>query len=132
MERHAYLSKPVVYWQNTITGQIKMGFPEQFNPPPYHNKIVCQTVHDAERWSQLMRDQERVNEQVYADTRGAYEETLRSHLRKEIHHRLAQTSDPVNRGFLEAYLKKIENRPSDPTQSRRESYLHNEGFEQGR
>lgn len=130
--RNAYLSKPVVFWLDTISGTVKMGLPEQFPALPYHEKIVCNTVWDIERWSEKMRQQDRIKQQVDDETRGALEERTRGEIRSHIHNLMANSRNNFNRDFLRGYLRKTENKQGDPTKWGRESFLHIEGYESGK
>ena len=131
MGRNAYLSKPVVYYLNTINGEIKMGFPQEYPAPPFHEKIVCNTVWDVEHWSKKMREQDRVKQMMDDERRGEAEERMRSEIRSHIHHLIANARNNKNKDFLRYYLKKIDSQPNDPTKWKRESFLHIEGYEQG-
>lgn len=130
--RNAQLTKKIVFWQHAITGYLKMGLPEEFPAPPFHNKIICHTAHEAETWSQKMRDQERIDEQKHADKRGAHEEQVKAHIRSELHNLKANARNQLNRDFLDYWLRKSAAAPNDPTAVKRESYLHVEAFEQGK
>lgn len=132
MNGNVYLSKPVVYWLNTINGDIKMGLPQEYDAPAYHEKIVCNTVWDVDRWSQKMREQERIRQQMDDDKRGAVEERIRGEIRSHIHHQMANSKNNLNRDFLRRYLDKSDKLPNDPTRWNRESYLHIEGYEDKR
>lgn len=129
MMRNAYLTKAVVYYLNTVNGEIKMGFPEEYDAPPFHEKIVCKTVWDVERWSHKMREQDRIRQQMDDDKRGAIEERMRGEIRSHIHHLIANAKNNLNRDFMKRYLEKSDQKSSDPTRWKRESYLHMEGFE---
>ena len=132
MSGNAYLSKPVVYWLNTINGDIKMGLPDNYPAPPYHEKIVCNTVWDVDHWSQKMREQERVRQQMDDDKRGAIEERMRGEIRSHMHHLMANSRNNMNRDFLRRYIEKSDRLPNDPTRWNRESFLHIEGYEDKR
>jgi hypothetical protein len=129
--RNAQLSKKVCYWRDTDTGKLKMGLPENYPVPDHHEKIVCGTTHEAEFMSDRMRRQERSEDQRYAETRGAKEEAIKSQIRGNIHHQMANARNPMNREFLRRYMEKYGDGPNDPTAAQRESFLHNEGYEQG-
>jgi len=129
MSRNAYLTTPVVFWLDTLNGTVKMGLPEQYEAPPFHEKIVCNTVWDVERWSQKMREQDRIRQQMEDDKRGAEEERIRGEIRSHIHHLIANSKNNLNRDFLKKYLEKSDKLPNDPTRWNRESYLHIEGYE---
>lgn len=127
---NAQLKTKIVFWQHGITGELVMGLPEQFPAPPYYNKIVCGTVHDAERCSQLMREQEASREAMIDEERDRIEGEMIRNLRSHMHNQIANARNAMNRDFLTYWLKKQEG-VVNPTQTKRESYLHLEGYESG-
>jgi len=121
----------VVFWQNAITGELLMGAPEQFAAPPYHNKIVCNTAHEAERYSQLMRQQEQSREAMIDEERDRVEGEMIRNLRGHMHNQMANARNAMNRDFLRIWMERQEKSISK-THTKRESYLHAEGYEHGR
>jgi hypothetical protein len=128
---NAQLSQPIVYWQHAITGQLVMGAPENFPAPPYHSKIVCRTAHEAEKYSQMMREQEASREAMVDEERAAIEEEMLRNLRGHMHNQMANARNAMNRDFLRIWLTRQEGMISK-TRSTRISYLHSEGHEHGR
>jgi hypothetical protein len=127
---NAQLSRKIVFWRDTLTNNIKMGLPEEFPAPDWHEKIVCSTAHEAEHWSQKMREQEALREQMEDEKREEIEGRLRANLRSHMMHLMANARNNLNREFLRKHLESYESRP-DKTRMRRESYLHAEGYEKG-
>ena len=109
-----------------------MGLPQEYDAPPYHEKIVCSTVWDVDRWSQKMRDQDKTRQQMEDDKRMAIEERLRGEVRSHLHHLIANARNNLNKDFLRYYLERSNKVPDDPTRWNRESFLHIEGYEKGR
>jgi hypothetical protein len=107
-----------------------MGAPEQWPAPPYYNKIVCHTAHEAERYSQKMREQEASREAMIDEERDAIEGEMLRNLRGHMHSQIANARNNMNRDFLRIWLERQE-RMVSRTQIRRESYLHAEGYEYG-
>lgn len=128
---NAQLGTKIVFWRDTLTGNIKMGLPVEFPAPDFHEKIVCNTAHDAEHWSQVMRNQEASREQMEDEKREEIESRLKANLRSHILHLMANARNNLNREFLRRHLEAYDNRP-DKTRMRRESYLHAEAYEKGR
>ena len=128
---NAQISKKICYWRDVKSGKLKMGLPENFPAPDFHEKIVCGSSYEAEHWSEMMRQQDRRDDQRYAETRGAKEEEIKKEIRGELLHRMSNARNSLNREFLRVYMEKHGDRSSDPTAARRESYLHSEGFEDG-
>lgn len=129
--RNIQLATKIIFYQHTVTGQITMGFPEQFPAPPYYNKIVCQTAHDAESWSQKMREQEVAREAMIDEEREAIEGEMLRNLRSHMHNQIANARNNKNRDFLKIWMERADRIPSK-TKMKRESYLHAEAFERGR
>jgi len=127
---NAQMSKKIVFWLDTISGQIKMGLPEQYPAPDFHEKIVCGSAHQAEFWSEKMRHQEAEREALENEQRDQVEERLRGEHRSQILHLMANARNSINREFLRRHLELYDARP-DRIKSKRESYLHAEAFEKG-
>ena len=125
------LATKIIFWRNTTNGQVVMGMPEQFPAPPYFEKIVCGTVQEAERWSGIMRQQEAERDQIKDEEREEAEERMKSNLRSHIHAQIANARNSMNRDFLVKHLEAYDNR-INRTKSKRESFLHAEGYERGR
>ena len=128
---NAQLSTKVVFWIDTITGTIKMGLPENYPAPPYHEKIVCGTTHEAEAWSDKMRQQEDLRDRVNSEQREEIEGRMKAEIRSHIHHLMGNSRNNLNHDFLQTYLKKFGDQDYK-WKSKRESFLHQEGFEHGR
>ncbi len=126
----AQLSKKIVYWLDTVTGTIKTGLPEQYPAPYMHEKIVCGTAHDAEVWSNKMRQQEAIRDQLEDEKREEIEAKMKAQLRNHIHHLMANARNNMNREFLRRHLELYDRRP-EGWRTKRESYLHAEAFEKG-
>ena len=124
------LAKKIVFWQHQFTGQLLMGLPEPYPAPPYYNKLVAHTAHEAERYSQLMREQEAVRESMVDERREQIEGEMLRNLRSHMHNQIANAKNNMNRDFLRIFLKRQES-AVDKTKTKRISYLHSEAFESG-
>ncbi len=127
---NAQMGKKVVYWLDTLSGQIKMGLPEEYPAPVFHEKIVCGSVFEAERWSQKMRNQEAERDRLEDEKRDEIEGRMRANHRNHILHLMANARNNMNREFLRRHLELYDRRP-DLTREQRVSYLHAEGYEHG-
>jgi hypothetical protein len=127
---NAQLARKIVYWYDETTGDIRMGLPEQFPAPRGFQKIVCNSAHEAETWSERMRRWERIKQQMEDEQRELVEGPIRANLRSYMHHQMANARNNMNREFLRQHLEQYGARP-DKTKTTRESYLHAEGFEHG-
>jgi len=127
---NAQLSKKIVYWLDTLTGQIKMGLPEEYPAPDFHEKIVCNSAHDAEWWSEKMRQQEASKESMKDAEREEIEGKIRHQYRSHIIHLMNNARNNINREFLRRHLELYDQR-ADRTQMHTESYLHSEAYEKG-
>ena len=129
--RNAQLKVKIVFWLDTRSGQLTMGLPENFPAPPFYEKVICGTAHEAERCSQKMREQEAAREALIDEERERVEGELVRNLRSHMFNQMANARNAMNRDFLRMYLERQEG-AINKTRTKRESYLHSEGYEHGR
>lgn len=127
---NAQLKTKIVFWLDTRSGQLTMGLPENFPAPPYYEKIVCGTAHEAETVSRKMREQEQSREAMIDEHREEIEGELIRNLRGHMYTQMANARDSKNRDFLRIFLDRQE-KAVNKTKMKRESYLHSEAYEQG-
>lgn len=125
--RNAQLSKKPTFYRDS-SGKLLSGMPENIPAPRGYEKIVCGSVQEAERYSEIQRQQERVEHGRSQAERGAIESEFQREIRSEMHTKMANARNPKNREFMRRALENNANR-KDPTAYERESYLHAEGFE---
>lgn len=123
----AQLDKKVVYYVSK-SGKVALGLPENRPAPKGCEKIICGSVQEAERYSELQRRQERVEHGRTMEQREQVEGSAQKEWRRNAHNLMANARNQVNRDFMEAALKR--NAEHKPWQYTRESYLHNEGYEE--
>jgi hypothetical protein len=123
----AQLDKKPVFYKDA-SGKIVTGMPEYISAPQGYERIICNSAHEAERYSELQRQQERVEHGRSQAERGAIESEFQREIRSEMHTKMANARNPKNREFMRRALENNANR-KDPTAYERESYLHAEGFE---
>ncbi len=126
----AQLDKKVTFYRDS-SGKLTAGLPENIPAPRGYEKIVCNNVFEAERYSELQRRQERVDHQRQQAERGAIEGEFQREIRSEMYNKMVNARNNTNREFMRRALERNANR-TDPTAYERESYLHAEAFEQGR
>lgn len=122
-------NKPCFYY-NSTNGAILSGLPEQFPAPQGFEKVVCNNVHEAEKWSARQRAWEEFKHNLKMEEREMIEGPIRERLRSDIHHLMSNSRNNVNRDFLARYLE-TSGAMQPGWKYQRESYLHAEGFEQG-
>ena len=127
---NAQLSNKVTYYQDA-SGKLMTGLPEFMPAPKGYSKIVCNNVQEAERYSALQRRQESHEHGKEMEQRGAIEGQFKDQIRSDMRTLYANARNPTNREFMRRALERNEN-TSDPTRYERESYLHAEGYENGR
>lgn len=127
---NAQLSKKVVYYFNSASGEIRMGRPENFPAPFGFQKIVCTSAHAAEQWSERLRRYNYFREGIKDEERAMIEGAWRAELRSHIHHLMANSRNNFNKDAMRHYLEKHFDR--DKSKTVREEYNHAEGYEQGR
>jgi hypothetical protein len=125
--RTAQLGKKPTFYRDR-TGKIMSGMPENIPAPRGYEKIVCGSVQEAERYSGLQRQQERVEHRRQQAERGAIEGQFQTEIRSEMTTKMLNARNATNREFMRRALEMNAKR-SDPTAYERESYLHAEAFE---
>lgn len=130
--------KPVsiVFWFSRRLNRIQVGLPEQYPVPQVlvnvgFEKIVCNTAHMVDTWSQKMRDQEKRDEEMTDEQREAFEGPLRAELRKELVSKMMNSRNALNKDFCRAVLQKMDEDEAR-NKMKRESYQHVEAFEDGK
>jgi hypothetical protein len=123
----AQLSKKPVFYRDP-SGRIMTGMPENLRAPAGYQKIVCNSVAEAERFSSIQREQERSIYGREQERRGAIEAEFQAEIRSEMRTKMAHARNNTNREFLRRALERNAER-GDPTAYSRESYLHSEAFE---
>ncbi len=129
--RKAQLDKKVVYFRNEKTGEIRMGLPESFPATKGFHKIVCNTAHEAEVWSDRLRQYNLRKESKKDEEREAIEGEYRKEHRSHIHHLMANSHSKYGKEFLRRHLERMD-RAEERQRMTREEYLHSEGYERGR
>jgi hypothetical protein len=126
----AQLDKKPVFYQDA-SGKLMTGMPENLPAPHGYQKIVCNSAHEAERYSEMQRQQERVEHSRSQAERGAIEAEFQREIRSEMTTKMINARDSKNREFMRRALENNANR-KDPTAYERESYLHAEAYESRR
>jgi hypothetical protein len=129
--KNAQLDKKVVYFRNERTGEIRMGLPESFPASPGFDKVVCTTAHEAEVWSERLRQYNTGRERKIDEQREAVEGEYRKEHRSQINHLMANSSSKYGKEFLRRHLERMD-RAEARGRMTREEYLHSEGYERGR
>ena len=127
---NAQLSKKVVYFENARTGEIRMGLPERFSAPQGFQKVVCNNAHEAEAWSDRLRQYNVGKEQRKDEERESVEGAFLKEHRSQVHHLMANSHSKYGRDFLQRHLERTE-QAAEKRRMTREEYLHSEGYEQG-
>ena len=104
---HAYLSRKVVFWYNGTSGEIRTGFPEEYDAPYGFEKIVCTTAHEAEIWSERQRRWDEFKHGMAQAEREMVEGPMRDNIRKHILHLMGNARNNLNREFLRRHLERM-------------------------
>lgn len=123
--------KVVFYKYPKLNNRLVVGFPDEFPTPPGAEKIVCTTAREVERYSQMLRDQEKLEQEMTDIERETIEGPMRDYVRKELQHKMANARNQVNRDFCAFALKKLDEADARG-RTIRESYMHIEAHEQGK
>lgn len=124
---NAQLSKKVTFYKDA-SGKLMTGLPDYMPAPQGYEKIVCNNVFEAERYSNLQRRQEGYEHRQIMEERASIEGGMRDDIRREMHTKMANARNNVNREFMRRALENNANR-RNPWEYHRESYLHAEGYE---
>jgi hypothetical protein len=127
----AQLDKKIIYYRNERTGEIRMGAPEQFPVTKGFQKVICNTSHEAEQWSDKLRQynssKERIKDEKREQIEGAYAKQHRS----EIHHLMANSRSKYGKEFLQRHLERMDKAEGNRRMVR-EEFNHIEGYENRR
>lgn len=126
----AQLSKKAVFYQDA-QGKLVQGGPENWAAPAGFQKIVCNNAHEAERYSERLRRMDSAAHERLQAEREKVEAPMREELRSDLRHRMANARNATNREFLRRSLETIDGQ-GNRMAYKRESYMHCEGFEDGR
>ena len=126
----------VVYWYSAKLNHILKGPDEHFGIPPFHQrlgyqKVVCRSAHEADLWSQKLRDQERREGDQKDEERERFEGPIRAMLRSDIHERMANAGTMLERAFCRYFLDQLDTYERQ-NKMKRISYQHAEAFEDGK
>jgi transketolase len=126
---NAQLNKKIIFYYNGTNGEIRMGLPEKWSAPHGFEKIICNSAHEAEKWSERLRQYNLFKERLKDEEREIIEGQWRDELRSHIHHLMANSRNNFNRDAMRHFLQKHFDK--DKTKMTREEYLHSEGHEHG-
>ena len=126
----AQLDKKIVYFQNERTGEIRMGLPESFPATAGFHKVICNSAHEAEVWSDKLRQYNCGKETKKDDEREQVEGEYRKAQRENIHHLMSNSSSKYGREFLQRHLERMD-KAEARGRMKREEFNHAEGFERG-
>jgi len=123
----------IVFYYNPAIDRVEVGFPEEFDCPlPGYQKIVCQTARDVEKWSEKKRQQDRRDKELTDEQREAIEGPVRDAVRKELVSKMMNSRNQINRDFCRWALQKMDEQDDLRKKQKIESYMHSEGFEDGK
>ena len=125
------LSHKAVFFYNPANGAIWQGLGEWHDPPRGWQKIVCNSVHEAELWSARMRKWDAAMHEITLEEREMVEGPIREEMRSDLRHRIANARNSINRDFLVKALENLD-KQGNKLHYKRESYMHAEAFEHGR
>lgn len=128
---NAQLKHKICYWRDPINKELRMGLPEQFSPPYGWEKIVCGTALQAEWWSNELRKQDKIREEIKWQERESIEGPMAAQLDSHLRNLMANAKNNVTKDFLRRHLERYAKRPK-PWEWKRESYLHSEAFDEGK
>ena len=125
----AQLGKKPTFYQDSA-GRLMTGLPEFMPAPQGFQKIVCNNVREAERYSSIQRQQEGYEHRSSMEQRAAIEGQMHEQIRSERRTLIANARNNLNRDFLIAANERAD-KQGKPWEYQRESYLHSEAHEDG-
>lgn len=125
--RTAQLGKKPVFYRDA-SGKILSGMPENIPAPQGYQKIVCGSVFEAERYSEMQRRQEHGEHRRTQEARCGIESSFQAEIRSEMVTKMLNARNNTNRDFMRRAIERVDAR-KDPTAYDRESYLHSEAYE---
>ena len=124
------LSRKVCFYYNSTSGEILTGFPEQYPAPRGYEKIVCNSAHEAEIWSERQRKYDNFKHTMIQEQRELIEGPQREAMRSQMRSLMANARNNTNREFLRRALETTDVKAG--WKYARESFLHAEAYESGR
>lgn len=124
------LSRKVCFYYNSTSGEILTGFPEQYPAPRGYEKIVCNSAHEAEKWSARQRDWDKFKHTLIQEQRELIEAPMKEAMRSQMRSLMANARNNTNREFLRRALETTDVKTG--WHYARESFLHAEAYENGR
>lgn len=126
----------VIFYYSKKIDRIEVGFPEQFPVPPVmaqmgFEKIVCETAHDVERWSEKKRKQDQRDREMSDEQREQMEGPIRSKIRSDLVQRMLAAKDKVNYQFCKFAIERLDAAEREKQKEKFESYMHAEAAEDG-
>lgn len=122
----------VVFYVHAVSKRILVGFPEPFPAPDGFWKVVARNAREVEIMSEKMRDQDRRDQQMSDEEREAFEAPIRAWARGQLHHAMANSRNQINRDFCKAALARMDEDDAKRARNKKESYMHIEGYEDGK
>jgi hypothetical protein len=131
--RPAVQRTKIVFYKWNRGGVIRytVGAPEQYPAPKGAEKIVCESASEVEKYSQILRDQDAADAEISEAERYEREEPVWQALRADLQHRMLNAKNEINREFCRHALMEMDKAEAKRKEVR-ESYMHVEGFEQGK
>lgn len=103
----AQMSKPIVFFWSQKLQHIILPPHWSIPAPVGYEKIECRHAHDADVWSERLRQQEKRIHEMTLEERYNFEEPIRDHMMNELRKNLRDAKDPTNRAFLLRAIEKI-------------------------
>ena len=102
------MSKPIIYWYSKTLDLIVVGAPEPFSAPPGYETIKCIHAHDADKWSERLREQERRLAQMTDEERFAFEDKVAASNLEGARKGYLKETDPVNKEIAALIIRQME------------------------
>jgi hypothetical protein len=126
----------IVFYYNRQQDRVEVGAPDQYPLPPVlarlgYEKVVCETAHEVEIYSEKKRRQDKRDAEMSAEERELAEGPIRDAIRKDLNYKMLTARNQINRDFCKYALMKMDQEDEKRKKEKIESYMHVEAAEQG-
>jgi hypothetical protein len=131
--RKAKIPTKIVFykWKRGDSFYYTVGCPDNYPAPKGAEKIVCETAAEVEKYDQILRDQDRAQQEMTDEQRYEIEEPIWKQLRADLHNQMTNARNEINREFCRLALKQMDEAEAK-RKEKRESFQHICGFEHGK
>ncbi len=102
------MAKPIIYWFNRKRDYIVVGAPDPIPAPSGYETIKCIHAHEADKWSQRLRDQEHRLAQMSDEERFLFEDAVAAENIAEAKKNYQRMPDSFNKEIAAMIIQRME------------------------